>query len=153
MSKDGVLLLTGFNVTQIYPVISTLHKRWFSLNEIRFPQFLSIYLIVYIDIYIFLHYYNYQRSIGDLSETNIMHDRRNIGDSSETDMPDWRPIGDLDMLHQRPTCPFRDRHTPLETNMPVDTHRRPICWRFQLEFKLIYIYLNKFTYFYILLAY
>ena len=37
MSKDGVLLFTGFNVTRIYPVIITLHERWFSLNETWFP--------------------------------------------------------------------------------------------------------------------
>ena len=45
MSKDGVLLLTGFNVTQIYPIILTLHERWFSLNKTRF-------LLVSTDIYI-----------------------------------------------------------------------------------------------------
>ena len=37
VSKDGVLLSTRFNVTQIYPVIVALHVRWFSLNETRFP--------------------------------------------------------------------------------------------------------------------
>ena len=33
MSKDGVLLLTGFYVTQIYPVIVTLPVWGFLLNE------------------------------------------------------------------------------------------------------------------------
>ena len=37
MSKDGFSLFTRFNVTQIYPVILTLHVRWFSLNETGFP--------------------------------------------------------------------------------------------------------------------
>ena len=33
---------------------------------------------------------------------------RTIGNPSETHKPDWRPIGDLDMLHR----------IPIETNMP-----------------------------------
>ena len=33
-----------------------------------------------------------------------------IGDLSETNMPDQRPIGELDMLHRRLTCPSRDQH-------------------------------------------
>ena len=43
-----------------------------------------------------------------------------IEDPSETDMPDRRPIRDLDMLHQRLTCPIGD---PSETKM---LHRRHI---------------------------
>ena len=64
-----------------------------------------------------------------LSETH----RRTRHASSETDMPDQIPIGDLNMLHPRPTCLIWD---PLETNMPnrkttrdgyawLETHRRP----------------------------
>ena len=67
--------------------------------------------------------------------------RRPIGDLSETDMPDRRPIGDRHAWpenNRRPTCligdlsktemphrrPIRDRHASLETNM---SHRRPTC--------------------------
>ena len=73
----------------------------------------------------------------------------------ETNMPDWRPIKDLDMLYLRPTCQIggnrhawlethqRPKHATLETNMPVwrpigdldmlhshawlETHQRPTC--------------------------
>ena len=44
--------------------------------------------------------------IGDPSETHW----RPIGDLSETDMPDRRRIGDLDILHWRLTCPIGERH-------------------------------------------
>ena len=54
-----------------------------------------------------------------LSETY----RRTVGELSETDMPDWRPIEDLDMLHRRPICFIGD---PLETDM---LHRKPTCLR------------------------
>ena len=68
-----------------------------------------------------------------------------IGDPSETDMPDWRPIGDLNMLHQRLACligdldmlHWRHQHAYSETHWkptyligePQETHmpdRRPI---------------------------
>ena len=52
----------------------------------------------------------HQRSIGDPPETN----RRPIEDILEID----NLIGDLDMLHQRLTCPIGDRHAPSETNLP-----------------------------------
>ena len=38
-----------------------------------------------------------------------------LGDPSETDMPDQRPIGDLNLLNRRPIW---DRHAPSETDMP-----------------------------------
>ena len=47
--------------------------------------------------------------ILSLSETY----RRHTGDPSETEIPDRRPIGDLDMLHWRP---YGDRHAPPETH-------------------------------------
>ena len=50
-------------------------------------------------------YYYYQRPIGP-------------------NMPDWRLIGDLDMLHWRPTCLIGDQHALLETEI---THRNPTC--------------------------
>ena len=59
------------------------------------------------------------------------------GDQTETNMADWRPIGDFDMPHQRPTC-------PIKTNMPVETHRSPACLR-SLTFTYIFIH---FAYFY-----
>ena len=55
-----------------------------------------------------------------MSSRKNSYDRIPIGDPSETDMPDRRPIRDLDMLHQRP---IGDRHAPSETDMP---DRRPI---------------------------
>ena len=55
-----------------------------------------------------------QRPIGDQSETN-MPDWRPQHASLETDMPDRRPIGDLNMLHRRSTCLIGD---PLKTDMP-----------------------------------
>ena len=50
---------------------------------------------------------------------------RSIRDPSETDMPDCRSSGDLDMLHQRPTCLIEDLDicTTSETDMP---DRRPM---------------------------
>ena len=60
-----------------------------------------------------------------------MPDRRPQHASSETFMPDKRPIGNLDMLHRRPTCRIGD---PSETTMSerhirdVDMlHRRLTC--------------------------
>ena len=78
--------------------------------------------------------------------------RRPIRDPSETDMPDWRPIGDLDMLHWRLACPIGNRHAPSETDMP---DRRPTWLRgligilthyiflIFIYFLLIYIYWNN----------
>ena len=43
-----------------------------------------------------------------------------IGDLSEIDMSDWRPIRDLAKLHRRQ---IGDQHAPLETDMP---DQRPI---------------------------
>ena len=65
------------------------------------------------------NYFNEFTKILLLSETH----RRPIGnilegDPSETDMPDRRPIGDLNMLHQRPTCLIRDLDM---------LHQRPTC--------------------------
>ena len=85
-----------------------------------------------------------------------------IGDPLETNMPDWVPIRDLEMLHRRPIClirepletymshrwtkcPINDRHPygdPSETHMPAESDRN-----------LIHIYIFKYTYFYILFAY
>ena len=48
--------------------------------------------------------------IGDLSETH----RRPRHASSETDMPDRRPIGDLEIINWSPTCLMGD---PSKTNM------------------------------------
>ena len=72
-------------------------------------------------------YYYYRRPIGNLSEP---HRRPTclIGDPSETDMLDRRPVGDWHVwleTHQRPTCLIRDRHASSETNMP---HWRPTCF-------------------------
>ena len=49
--------------------------------------------------------------------------QRPIRDPSETNMPERRPIGEIDMPHWRPTCLIGD---PLETDMPDKTHQRPI---------------------------
>ena len=64
----------------------------------------------------------YRRLVGDLSETH----RRQIyliGDPSETDMSDRRPMGDRHAsleTRRRPTCLSRDQ------NALSKTHRRPI---------------------------
>ena len=66
-------------------------------------------------------YYYYRRPIGDPLETD-MPERRSIRDppeahwrpqhaSSKPDIPDQRPMG--------------DRHAQPETDLPVETHRRP----------------------------
>ena len=47
-------------------------------------------------------------------------------------MPDWRQMGDLNMLYRSTTCLIED---PLETDMPVETHQRPTL-RFQIYFKI-----------------
>ena len=46
-----------------------------------------------------------------------------IGDLSETHMPDRKPIGDLEMIQRRLTCPIGDWHAWSEA------HRRPTCLR------------------------
>ena len=40
-----------------------------------------------------------------------------------------RPIGDIDMPHRRQTYPIGNQHAPSETDMPVETYRRPTCLR------------------------
>ena len=56
------------------------------------------------------------------------------------------------MLYRRPACPIGDRHALSETDMSVDTHRRPTCLRSPKEFKHIK-YLNKLIFIYFLLIY
>ena len=61
-----------------------------------------------------------------------------MGDPSETDMPDQRSIGDLYMLHRRPTS-------------SGDQHARGVQSGF--EFKHINVYLNILIFIYMLFAY
>ena len=49
----------------------------------------------------------------------------------------------MDMLHRRPTCPIRDRHSQSETNMPAESNRN-----LKHKFKYTYDYIQ-----YILLEY
>ena len=68
----------------------------------------------------------YRRPNRDPSQT---HRRPTclIGDPSETDMPDRRPIGDQNSrseTHPRPTCLIGDLYVSSENDMP---HRRPTC--------------------------
>ena len=90
---------------------------------------LTVFVFIYEFTKILLLSETLRRPIGDPHAWSETH-RRPHNASSETDMPDQRPIGDLDMLHWRQTCFIRD---PLETDMPdwrpigdLDMlHRRP----------------------------
>ena len=84
----------------------------------------------------------YWRPFGDLHARLETH-RRPIGDPqrprhamSETDMSDRRPNG--------------DQNAPSETDMPVETDRRPTSLRSPIR---IQTHLFKYSYFYIIFAY
>ena len=76
-------------------------------------------------------YFYYRRHIKDPLKNDMPDWRPQRRHASlETDMPIRRPIGDVDMLHQRPTCLIGDtlkfnlhNWRPIRDNMP---HRRPI---------------------------
>ena len=94
------------------------------------------------------------RPIGD-NHVWETHQRRRHA-TSETDMPDWRPIGDLDMLHRRLRCligyPSQTHRTPTCPITNWHSHRRLTCLR-SLIGMWAHIYLNIYSYFYILFAY
>ena len=72
-----------------------------------------------------------------------------IGDLSETDMPDRRPIRDLDMPHRRLKCPIgvRDacsetcrRPTCVQSLIGISTHLNILIF---IHFQLFYLYWNN----------
>ena len=58
---------------------------------------------------------------GNKSSLKYYYYLRPFGDPSETDLPDRRHIGVLNMLHRRPTCLTGE---PSEIDIP---HKRPSC--------------------------
>ena len=112
---DWILILTNLNredkriqiVVDLH-IISSLFSRFSNnlQNVSFFGSFIYIYFII-ISSQVLLSsrkYYYQRRPIGDPQETHW----RPIGDPSETDMPDMRPIEDLNMLHRRLTRPIGD---------------------------------------------
>ena len=89
-------------------------------------------------------------------DLKILLPSETYGDPLEINMPDWRPIGDLEMLHWRLICLIRDAS---ETDMPGETHWRPPCRGVQSEFthavqsEFTHISLNILIFIYFLLLY
>ena len=52
--------------------------------------------------------------------------RKPFEDQSENDMPELRPIGDLNILPRRPTCRIEDRHARSEIDMPQRKPTSPV---------------------------